>query len=552
VHILRRRQVATVSILSLALAGLVSAAGPAWASPADSSGPASAQFSLPDGVRSACPASASGQAGCAALVNASVPAARAAAARAAVAATTPAGYGPSTLQSAYGLPSAAAGTRQTVAIINAYDDPSAEADLGAYRAQYGLPPCTTADGCFTKVDENGGTNYPAANSGWAYNAAMAMDMISAVCPNCHIMLVEASSGGITDLGTAVNTAVSLGARFVTAEFSTPESSYGSAETGYDSAYFDHPGVAITAPSGNSGYGVSYPAASQYVTAVGGTTLTSASSGIRGWSETAWSGSGAGCSEYEPKPSWQTDTGCSGRTLNDTAAVADPVNSALAVYDSYDETGWLTGGGTAASAAIIAAVYALADTPASGSYPASYLYAHGNLLNDVTSGSDGTCGSYLCTAGTGYDGPTGTGTPGSAIPFTSAGAVTGQITSAIFGKCLDNYDGAATEYNKVDIYTCNNVGTTSQTWTAEADGTIRIAGNCLDIYHSGTVNGTKIDLATCNGTGAQQWLAESDGALLNPESGKCLDDPSSSTTSGTQLDLYTCNQTSAQDWTLPNP
>ncbi len=326
---------------------------------------------------------------------------------------TPAGYGPSALQRAYNLPSTR-GSGRVVAVVDAYNDPNAESDLARYRSTYGLPPCTTANGCFRKINQNGGTSYPSSDAGWAAEISLDLDMVSAVCPNCHILLVEGSSSYISDLGTGVNTAVKLGARFVSNSYGASESS---ADTSYDSQYYNHPGVAITASAGDGGYATAYPADSRYVIAVGGTSLNSSST-TRGWSEKVWNGSGSGCSGYDTKPSWQTDSGCSKRTGNDVSAVADP-GTGVAVYDTYQAGGWAIYGGTSASAPIIAATYALAGTPISGSYPASYLYAHTSALNDVTSGSDGSCNtSYFCTARTGYDGPTGLGTPNGITAFLS--------------------------------------------------------------------------------------------------------------------------------------
>ncbi|HLG79040.1 MAG TPA: S53 family peptidase [Ktedonobacteraceae bacterium] len=324
------------------------------------------------------------------------------------ASSSPSGYNPADLQSAYKLPSSTAGSGQTVAIVDAYDDPNAESDLGVYRSQFGLPPCTTANGCFKKVDQNGGTNYPRANGGWAQEISLDLDMVSAVCPNCHIILVEATTNSLTNLGTAVNEAAKLGANAISNSYGGGEFS---SETSYDTSYYRHPGIVVTASAGDSGYGVEYPAASQYVTAVGGTTLTKASN-TRGWSETVWSGTGSGCSAYEPKPSWQTDTGCSHRTVGDVAADADP-NTGVSVYDSYKYqglSGWLVFGGTSVASPIIASVYALAGNSSSVTY-GSYPYSHTSSLFDVTSGSNGSCGgSYLCTGEVGYDGPTGNGTP----------------------------------------------------------------------------------------------------------------------------------------------
>jgi hypothetical protein len=317
----------------------------------------------------------------------------------------PAGYGPSILRRAYGLTSGH-GSGRTVAIVDAYDDPKAESDLANYRSTFGIPPCSTSNGCFKKVDQNGGSHYPKADSGWSGEISLDLDMVSAICPDCNILLVEASSNRMTDLGKSVNRAVSLGARFVSNSYGGSEAS---SDPSYDSAYFNHPGVAITVAAGDNGYGTAYPAASSHVTSVGGTTLKR-SSNARGWTETAWSGTGSGCSSYEAKPPWETDTGCSRRTMTVVAAVADP-NTGVAVYDSYRSNGWGVYGGTSVSSPIIAAVYALAGNPAPGTDPASYPYAHRSELNDVTSGSDGSCGgSYLCTAKPGFDGPTGLGTP----------------------------------------------------------------------------------------------------------------------------------------------
>lgn len=329
---------------------------------------------------------------------------------------TVSGYGPADLQSAYKLSSSTtgAGGGQTVAIVDAYDDPNAEADLGAYRSYFGLSTCTTATGCFRKVSQSGTTSYPTANSGWGQEISLDLDMVSAICPTCHILLVEASSASNTDLAASVDTAVSLGANAISNSYGGSESS--SDVSTYD-AHYNHPGVAITASSGDSGYGPQYPAASPYVTAVGGTTLTRDSSS-RGFTETVWSGAGSGCSAYEPKPTWQTDPGCANRTIADVSADADP-NTGVAVYDSYaskGQKGWLVFGGTSVASPIIASVYALAGNAASTTY-GSYPYSHTSNLFDVTLGSNGSCGgTYLCTGEIGYDGPTGNGTPNGTTGF----------------------------------------------------------------------------------------------------------------------------------------
>ena len=323
--------------------------------------------------------------------------------------TVPAGYNPVDLQSAYKLPSTSGGVGLTVAIVDAFDDPVAESDLAVYRSQFGLPACTTANGCFRRVAQDGSTNFPRANGAWAQEISLDLDMVSAVCPNCHIILVEANTASLTDLLTAVDEAAALGASAISNSYGAAEFS---AESSFD-AHFNRPGIAITASSGDSGFGVQYPAASQYVTAVGGTSLTHSTS-ARGWSETAWSGAGSGCSAFEARPSWQASNPnvagvCPERATADVSAVADP-STGVSVFDSFNfhgSRGWLVFGGTSVSSPIIASVFALgAATPS----PASYPYAHSSSLFDVTSGSNGTCGSILCNAAPGWDGPTGLGTP----------------------------------------------------------------------------------------------------------------------------------------------
>jgi subtilase family serine protease len=342
----------------------------------------------------------------------------------------PTGLGPAQIQSAYKLSGLAAGGR-TVAIVDAYNDPKAASDLAAYRSAYGLPPCTVANGCFKQVNQNGASRpLPAGDYGWAEEQSLDLDAVSATCPDCHILLVEANSASTASLNKAEDTAAR------TPGVVSISNSWGGSEAVSelsDDAHFNHPGVAITAAGGDSGFGTTWPAVSPYVTAVGGTTLARASN-PRGWSETVWSGSGSGCSAFEPKPSWQLDGGCSKRTANDVAADADP-NTGLGVYDTYNSCGssglcdvliqlglaqgldgWAQVGGTSLSSPLIASVYALAGNASSVAY-GSYSYSHSSSLFDVTSGSDGTCApTYLCTAGPHYDGPTGNGTPNSTGGF----------------------------------------------------------------------------------------------------------------------------------------
>jgi subtilase family serine protease len=318
------------------------------------------------------------------------------------------GYSPSDLRDAYLLPSTG-GSGHTIAIVDAYDDPRAESDMNAYRSRFGLGSCTTSGGCFRKVNGSGGTTMPSPDVNWSQEISLDLDMASAVCPHCKILLVEASSPSFTSFGNAVNTAVRLGATEVSNSYGSNQEL--SSETNYD-AYYNHPGVMITASSGDAGYDqFGFPAASRYVTAVGGTRLYR-SSASRGWSESAWSSGGSGCSLYEPKPTWQTDTGCAKRMVADVAAVADP-STGVAVYDSYGSSSganWFVVGGTSASAPIVAGVYALAGNGSSLTY-GSYPYSHRSALYDPTSGHNGSCSTaYFCTARSGYDGPTGLGTP----------------------------------------------------------------------------------------------------------------------------------------------
>ena len=374
------------------------------------------------------------------------------------AAAAPSGFGPADLQSAYNLP-ADGGAGRTVAVVDAYDDPSAEADLAVYRQQYGLPACTTDNGCFSKVDQRGGTQYPAPDPGWAGEISLDLDMVSAAAPNAHILLVEGDDTSSEALGASVDEAVALGAMYVSNSYGTNYrlgNGEDPSETTTLDAYYNHPGVAVVASSGDYAYGVAYPAASQYVTSVGGTSLTRDAGSTRGWSESTWSGSGSGCSLYEPKPAFQPDDGCDTRSVADVSAVADPATG-VAVYQTYGDTGWAVYGGTSASSPIIAGVYADAATPAPGTYPNAYPYAAGTGLNDVTTGSNGTCApADECHAGAGYDGPTGLGTPDGLQAFRTGphGELSGTVTDRGTGKPLAD----ATVRTGTDVAHTNAQGT----------------------------------------------------------------------------------------------
>lgn len=338
-------------------------------------------------------------------------------------ASSPTGWTPDDLRSAYKLPSSG-GSGKTIAIVDPYDDPSAEADLAVYRAQFGLPPCTTANGCFRKVNQDGKSSpLPSttpdagcASFDWQFEISLDLDMASAGCPDCNIVLVEANHCYLSDLGAAEITAVRLGAKVVSNSWSGNEAdAYVDAAT--DAMYFNHPGVSIFVSSGDGGFnaGPQYPASSQYVTAVGGTTLHKDLLSFRGWNEIVWGGAlssqgaGSGCSQFNPKPSWQKDLFCGKRMVADVAAVAKDV----AVYDSYNGGGgWTTAIGTSVAAPLVAAIYAVTGNEAAGP---SLPYTKRGAFFDVIFGSTGVCllWPYYCAASLGYDGPTGIGTPNGA-------------------------------------------------------------------------------------------------------------------------------------------
>jgi subtilase family serine protease len=346
--------------------------------------------------------------------------------------TLPSGYGPAQFHGAYALGTSAP-PAQTIAIVDAYDDPSVRNDLTSYDSTFGipdLPTCpstaTTTTSCFLKVNQSGATSpLPSKSSGWALEIALDVETAHQICQNCKIVLVEASSNSGANLDAAEQTAVKLGATEISNSWGT--SSEYSGETS-ENAFFNHKGIAITVASGDNGYErFGFPAASPDVVDAGGTTLkVSQENGVYAWAgETTWSGSGSGCSLYFSAPAWQptaagwSATGCGGaRGVADVAADANP-NTGAAVYDTtrYNgRSGWFQVGGTSLASPLIAGVYALAGNAASAEadpsgYPASIAYAHPLALHDITEGSStGTCSTTACKAATGYDGPTGLGSP----------------------------------------------------------------------------------------------------------------------------------------------
>jgi hypothetical protein len=357
--------------------------------------------------------------------------------------TPPAGsVTPGDLRAAYDLPPGGSGA--TVAIVDAGGYATAEADLAVFRSTYGMPACTTANGCFTKLDQNGGHNLPPENAGWSIETALDLDAVSSACPSCHILLVEADSPAIDDLGQAADTAAARHPAAISNSYGIPGE--GSAPQAYDH-YYDHPGIAVTASTGDYGNIVNWPASNGNVVAVGGTTLTRDGTTARGWTEAAWASGGSGCSASEPKPAYQLglDTGCGNRAIADISADADPA-SGLGLYNSTAIGGWARYGGTSLSSPLVAAMYALAGTPTPGTYPVTYPYADTNArdLTDVTNGSDGYCGDQLCTARAGWDGPTGLGTPAGvgALRQGPHGLVTGAVRGTGSGTAAGPVTGAS--------------------------------------------------------------------------------------------------------------
>ncbi len=340
---------------------------------------------------------------------------------------------PQRLRELYELPEeTAAGSTQTIAVVDAFDDPTAESDLAVYSKQFGLPSCTTENGCFRKVNQNGQASpLPAVNGGWASEITIDVQMAHAICQTCHITLVETKSEEFSDLGAGVDTAVKLGATEVS-------NSYGSTEekglTELEASSYNHPGTVVTVSSGDCGYenrdcpeelpeGTEFPADSPHVVAVGGTSVHE-SAGV--WTSTVWNEAGSGCSVLFNAPLWQSGvagfaaTGCgTGRAVADVSAIGDP-NTGVDTYNTTPEfsggptPGWEVWGGTSVASPILAAEFALAGGSQGVSYPAATLYGHAgeaSALYDVVAGSNGKCGTAtICNAATGFDGPTGVGSP----------------------------------------------------------------------------------------------------------------------------------------------
>jgi subtilase family serine protease len=320
------------------------------------------------------------------------------------------GFAPVQLEAAYNLPSLTNGSGQIVAIVDAYDDPKAASDLAYYRSYFGLPASN-----FTKFNQEGQiSNYPIGNTEWGVEETLDLDMVSASCPNCAIYLVEANSASISDLQAAVAEAVALGAHIISNSYACvigPNCAF--SKDAYDTA-----GVAYVAGAGDYGYTshVMAPATFGSVVSAGGTSLYVDSKAARGFRETAWIGTGSGCSK-EKKPTWQHDPGCKHRTANDISAIADPATGP-AIYDTDGYNGWVVGGGTSAASPFIAGVFGLAGNASSQSGGETFWeksHEGSSDLFPIERGYNGACNpTYFCTDGTheylDYGGPTGWGTP----------------------------------------------------------------------------------------------------------------------------------------------
>jgi hypothetical protein len=553
---------ATAGVTPQAARGIAAATVPAV--------PASAQFVAPpritpagSGLRQACATPIRpGQMACMALIPAGQR-------RAGPDAASPVGYSPQDLQTAYGLTADAAKASggETIAVVDAFNDADAASDLAQYRTKFGLPACTTASGCLRIVSEYGTSTLPKSDStgGWELEESLDLDMVSGICPNCSILLVEANSASISDLATAERTASRA------PDVDAVSNSWGSGaefigENQFDPDFYA-PGTAIVVAGGDDGYGTQYPAASPYVTAVGGTTLVGSGTS---WSQTAWNGVGSGCSSLEPKPSWQTadDTspdGCLNRTMNDVAADADP-STGVAIYDTVKDPqlggvpDWTTVGGTSVATPIIAAAYALSDVAAggpgraliAGTFPASYPYFATSGLTDITSGSDGSCESYrayLCHAVPGYDGPTGLGTPSGTAAFTVAPA--NEITIADPGTVV--VAGGAKLYMPLNY----EPGAESPTFSTPAgglpgtlfvedailQGTAPTAPGVYPVSVTATVSGTGSGTARFSVVVLPPFRAAHPGTgqvRLN-NGGSCLE------TSGSAARIARCSARSQQKW-----
>lgn len=428
-----RRSITAGLCAAIAVAGMAASATPASAAPADAASVrtiAAAQVATPQsiiGKRTTPPGGAQPQSS-----------------------TVTGPYSPSQIQSMYGITGTdlanASGT--VVAIIDANVPHDIESVLGTYRSTFGLPACTRSNGCLVTTDQHGtpidpSTTSISEDSAWRFEAMLDVEAVSAACPSCRIMLLDAASAGLSDLGDATNAATAAGAHYVSMSFAVGEFD---GQLGTDSYYYGAPGVTYVAASGDSGYsgGVAYPASSSNVVAAGGTSVTR-TNGV--WNTTAWSGAGSGCSAFDSATTGEAHNAvvtatCQGKKPTaDVAALADP-NTGLQVYVPGPNGAWYAGGGTSLAAPLVAAIYALAANHTAPFAPFATAAARPNLFADVTTGSTSGCpaGSGVrCTAAPGWDGPTGLGSPLAPAAFTATG--TGAVPPPDTSNNGDNGTGS---------------------------------------------------------------------------------------------------------------
>jgi subtilase family serine protease len=416
-------------------------------------------------------------------------------------------YGPVQFHTAYNLPCAPGGSMQsicstpsafggqTIALITAYNDQHIANDLSVYSSYYGLPQCTTANGCLTISNENGGSNLPVlTNSGWALETSLDVETAHMVCQTCKILLVEANSSNFTDLGAAVNTAVHLGATEISNSYGGSE---WSSETSYDTSYYSHPGIAVTASAGDSGYGAEFPASSPNVVAVGGTTLQINTDNTYA-NESVWNGTGSGCSFYEAADVWQKNlsnwnlTNCGAkRAIADVAADADP-DTGASVYDStpYAGTsGWFQIGGTSLASPLIAGIYALAGGVPVNTNATSLPYAGFTTLtsHSITQGSNGACGTIMCNAGSGYNGPGGLGSPNGIAGFSQNPVLPSPTPTPTVIP------------TPTLIVTPTATPTPTQIPTQTANFGYQSVGNFIDTQDNNFIDGSRFEMGTTKGT-----------------------------------------------------
>lgn len=400
-----------------------------------------------------------------------------------LASSAPTGLTPTDIKRAYGFPTGStAGAGTTIAIVDAYDDPNAESDLAVFSAQFDLPACTTANGCFSKVDQSGGASYPRKDPGWALEISLDVQWAHAIAPGAKILLVEANSANFTDLLAAED--------YAGAHAGYVSNSWGGSESSNESSYDSHfaiPGVSYFVSSGDSGTPAQYPSASPNVISVGGTSLNTSS-----WVETGWSGSGGGCSAYEKANLAQkTNAGgsavdCGGmRATPDVALDADP-SSGVSVYDStkyQGQSGWFTVGGTSASSPMWAARSAVAGAQVD----AAYVYGSNLTYNDILSGNNGE------PAGVGYDLVTGLGSW-----LDANGLVTNGSTSG--GGGTGGGTGVVAHVRSIGPYTSATHGNAMLIPVTVVDGNGNpLSGAAVTVSITGPVSASASGTTASNGT-----------------------------------------------------